>query len=325
MNARTSAHDGDFERIRREHALLIESIEVTPVAVAVYDDHDRLIFWNKPYERVHASAFEKLRGKADRRELYYADLVRVIAEATMAADLVEGYVRRRVQEQRDADGVGVDRNYPGVGWFRISKFKTRSGAIAGFALDINENKHYEARLENEIGRREALEERLRLQANTDALTQLANRGAFLERAEMEFLRGDRFGDYLSVIMMDVDLFKQVNDTYGHGIGDTVLASLARATAGGLRGLDMVGRIGGEEFAMLLVHTTLKDAAACAEKIRQSIAALVFHGPDGPFGVTASFGVTQTTAEDRSFAAVMSRADQALYSAKHSGRNKVCSS
>jgi hypothetical protein len=229
MNARTEALDGDLDRIRREHALLIESIEFTPVAVAVYDDHDRLIFWNKPYERVHASAFAKLRGKADRRELYYGDLVRVIAEATMAADLVEGYVRRRVQEQRDADGVGVDRNYPGVGWFRISKFKTRSGAIAGFALDINENKHYEARLENEINRREALEERLRLQANTDALTQLANRGALLERAEMEFLRGDRFGDYLSMIMMDVDFFKKVNDTYGHGVGDMVLVSLARAT------------------------------------------------------------------------------------------------
>jgi diguanylate cyclase (GGDEF)-like protein len=169
-----------------------------------------------------------------------------------------------------------------------------------------------------------LEEQLRVQANTDALTQIANRGAFLERAEAEFLRGASFGEYLSVIMMDADLFKQVNDTYGHGVGDTVLVALARTAVAGVRGLDMVGRLGGEEFATILVHTPLADAVACAERIRASIEALVFEGPGGPFGVTASFGVTESSGEDLSFSAVMSRADQALYSAKHSGRNKVSS-
>jgi len=320
----TEADDEDFERIRREHALLVESIEVTPVAFALYDDRDRLIVWNKAYEGVHAQAFEKLRDKVDRRELYYADLVQVIAEATVAPDEVDAYVRLRVQAQRDADGVGVDRHYPEVGWLRISKFKTRSGATAGFALDINENKRYEARLEQEISRRATLEEQLRVQANTDPLTQIGNRGAFLERAETEFRRGDRFGDYLSVITMDVDQFKQVNDTYGHGAGDTVLIALARAAAGGVRSLDMAARMGGDEFATILVHTALADATACAERIRQSIAALLFESPKGPFGVTASFGVTQANAEDRSFSAVMSRADQALYRAKQSGRNKVSS-
>ena len=165
---------------------------------------------------------------------------------------------------------------------------------------------------------------MRVQANTDALTQTASRGAFMERAETEFRRGDRFGDYLSVIMMDVDHFKQVNDTYGHGTGDSVLIALARAAVDGVGSLDMVARMGGEEFAMILVHTALSDAIASAEKIRESIAALVFESPTGPFGVTASFGVTQANAEDPSFSAVMSRADQALYRAKHSGRNKVSS-
>jgi len=324
MHERTEADDEEFERIKREHALLIESIEVTPVAVAVYDDQDRLIVWNKPYERVHARAFEKLREKADRRRLYYDDLVRVIAEATMAGDLVDAYVRQRVQDQRNADGVGVDRNYPDVGWFRISKFKTQSGAIAGFAVDINENKRHEARLESEISRREALEEQLRIQANTDALTQIANRGAFLERADTEFRRGNCFGDYLSVIMMDADFFKRVNDSYGHDVGDKVLVAIARAAAGGMRGVDMVGRVGGEEFAAILVHTALAEATACAERIREDIASLEFGSPMGPFKVTASFGVAQANAEDRSFSAVMSRADQAMYSAKRSGRNKVVS-
>ena len=324
MPKRTEANDEDFERIRREHALLVESLEVTPVAFALYDDQNRLIFWNQAYERCHARAFEELREKVDRRELDYDELVRVLAEAAVAPDEVDAFIQLRVQGQRNADGIGVDRHHPEVGWLRISKFKTKSGATAGFAIDINENKRYEARLEQEISRRAALEERLRVQANTDALTQIASRGAFMERAETEFRRGDRFGDYMSVIMMDVDHFKQVNDTYGHGTGDSVLIALARAAVDGVGSLDMVARMGGEEFAMILVHTALAGATACAEKIRESIAALVFESPTGPFGVTASFGVTQANAEDPSFSAVMSRADQALYRAKHSGRNKVSS-
>lgn len=324
MPERTESDEEELERIRREHALLVESIEVTPVAFALYDNCDRLIFWNKTYEKVHAQAFDKLREKIDRRQLYYSDLVQEIAESTVAAELVDAYVRQRVQDQREANGIGVDRNHPDVGWLRISKFKTKSGATAGFAVDINENKRYEARLEQEISRRATLEEQLRVQANTDALTRIANRGAFLERAEAEFNRGSRFDEYLSVIMMDADYFKQVNDNYGHGVGDTVLVALARSAVSGVRGIDMVGRVGGEEFATILVHTVLDDAVACAERIRASIEALVFESRIGPFGVTASFGVAQSNAEDASFSAVMSRADQALYSAKHSGRNKVCS-
>jgi len=122
----------EFERIRREHALLVESIEVAPTPFAVYDEQDRLIAWNKPYERVHGSAFRKLRSKAESRTLHYADLVSVIAEATMAPDKVDAYVRQRVRDQRNADGIGVDRNYPDVGWYRVSKFKTRGGGYRRF-------------------------------------------------------------------------------------------------------------------------------------------------------------------------------------------------
>jgi diguanylate cyclase (GGDEF)-like protein len=317
------ADEEEFERIRREHALLIESIEVTPTPFAVYDERDRLIAWNEPYERVHALAFKRLREKADRRELHYSDLVRVIAEETMHPAEVEDYVRRRVLDQRNADGIGVDREYPGAGWFRISKFKTRSGAIAGFAIDINENKKREAQLEQEIHRRMELEEQLRVQANTDSLTGLASRGAFLAQAETDFRRAKRYGHDLSAIMMDADLFKEVNDAHGHGVGDSVLVTLASAAANGLRkDIDMVGRVGGEEFAMVLVHTGIKDAVACAERIRASVAAMKFEDLPTPFGITASFGVTQRNAEDRTFSAMLNRADQALYRAKSGGRNRI---
>jgi diguanylate cyclase (GGDEF)-like protein len=317
------ADEKEFERIRREHALLVESIEVTPTPFAVYDEQDRLVAWNEPYERVHALAFGRLRDKASRRELYYRDLIQVIAEETMPASEVDNYVRQRVLAQQAADGMGVDREYPGAGWFRISKFKTRSGGTAGFAIDINENKRRETQLEQEIQRRVDIEEQLRVQANTDSLTGLASRGAFLAQAETDFRRARRYGHPLSAIMMDADLFKTINDVHGHGIGDSVLVTLARTASSGVRkDIDMVGRVGGEEFAMVLVHTGTQEAMACAERIRATIAQIEFQGNGGSFGITASFGVTQRAPGDRSFSAMLNRADQALYHAKSGGRNRI---
>jgi diguanylate cyclase (GGDEF)-like protein len=311
-----------IEQIKREHALLLESIEVTTTPFAVYDSQDRLIAWNQAYEAVHALGFGKLREKANGRRLHYADLVRVIAEESMAANEVDEYVRRRVEDHRRGDGVGIDRHYPGVGWFRVTKFRTRSGSIASFAINIDDNKQREAELEQEIRRRMALEEQLRAQASTDPLTDLANRAAFLERGDSEFVRARRFGDDLSVVMMDADLFKQVNDVHGHGAGDEVLRRLARTAAGTVRNVDLVGRLGGEEFAIILVRTKAHEAAACAERIRASIEALAFESPTGPFRITASFGVTQAVGDDPSFAAALNRADKALYKAKREGRNRV---
>jgi diguanylate cyclase (GGDEF)-like protein len=311
-----------IEQIKREHALLLESIEVTTNPFAVYDSQDRLIAWNQAYEAVHALGFSRLRDKANGRRLHYADLVRVIAEQVMEPEKVEDYVRQRVEHHRRGDGIGLDLLYPGVGWFRDTKFRTRSGSIATFAVDINENKRREAELEQEIKRRMALEEQLRAQANTDPLTGLANRAALLERGNSEFIRARRFGDDLAVMMMDVDHFKQVNDRYGHGAGDEVLRRLARTAAGTVRNVDLVGRLGGEEFAIILVRTRAREAVACAERIRASIAALEFESPNGTFSITASFGVTQAMGDDASFAAVLNRADKALYRAKHDGRNRV---
>ena len=312
----------NIEQIKREHALLLESIEVSSTPFAVFDSQDRLVAWNQPYEKVHALAFSTLREKVDRRQLHYADLARVVAEQTAEPGQVDEVIRQWVQDHQNPNGTGIDRYYPGVGWFRESKFKTRGGGNAGFAIDINENKRREAELEQEIRRRRELEEQLRAQATTDSLTGLANRGAFLARGANDLLRAHRYGDDLSVIMMDADHFKQINDVHGHGMGDAVLVKLAQTAMTAVRAVDTVGRLGGEEFAIILVHTNLQAAAACAERIRASVAALSFDSPTGAFGVTASFGVAQGRADDESFSVLLNRADRGLYSAKNGGRNRV---
>ena len=311
-----------IEQIKREHALLLESIEVSSTPFAVFDSQDRLVAWNQPYERIHSLAFSTLRDKVDRRQLHYVDLARVVAEQTAEPGQVDEVIRQWVADHQNPNGTGIDRYYPGVGWFRESKFKTRGGGIAGFAIDINENKRREARLEEEIARRIALEEELRVRAATDSLTGLPNRGAFLARAGIEFRKARRYGDDLSVIMMDADNFKQVNDTYGHNAGDAVLVALARTAEAALRSFDMVGRMGGEEFAIILVHTATRDAVACAERIRAGVEALAVETAAGPLRITASFGVAQCSADDDSFADILDRADRALYRAKRDGRNQV---
>jgi diguanylate cyclase (GGDEF)-like protein len=313
-----------IERIKREHALLLESIEVSSMPFAVYDSHARLIAWNQPYEQLHSLAFSRLADTGSRRPLHYEDLVRAIAEQTLEAAEIEEWVLQQVQEYRKADGTPVDRYFPGVGWFRVTQYRTRGGGIASFAIDINENKRREAELEQEIARRRALEEQLRLRALTDSLTQLPNRGAFLARGDIDFRLAQRYGDALSVIMMDADHFKQVNDTYGHQMGDEVLIALARTAECAIRSFDMVGRLGGEEFGIILVRTSIQDAMACAERIRANIEALVFDTPAGPLRITASFGVAQSAQEDGTFAELLNRADAALYTAKRNGRNRVAS-
>ncbi|MEO6270449.1 MAG: GGDEF domain-containing protein [Lautropia sp.] len=248
--------------------------------------------------------------------------MRAIAEQTVDPSEIDDWIGKRMEEHRKADGTAVDRCFPGFGWFRVTEFKTRGGGVASFAIDINENKERESQLEKEIARRKDLEEQLRVRATTDSLTQLPNRGAFLARAEIDFQRAQRYGDDLSVIMLDADFFKQVNDTHGHHIGDTVLVAIARTADSAVRSFDMVGRLGGEEFAIILTRTAIQDAIACAERIRAGVAALEFDTASGSLKVTASFGVAQYSRKDRSFAELLQRADQALYRAKHNGRNQV---
>jgi diguanylate cyclase (GGDEF)-like protein len=150
---------------------------------------------------------------------------------------------------------------------------------------------------------------------------LANRRHALEQAALEIKRNQRAGTALAVMMMDIDHFKQVNDSYGHHIGDTVLTAVAQTCRELCRESDLVCRFGGEEFLILLPSTTLDGAEIHAEKLRQAIEALTFSADEDSFSVTASFGLSQWQAETK-IDRVISRADKALYQAKHDGRNCI---
>jgi diguanylate cyclase (GGDEF)-like protein len=160
------------------------------------------------------------------------------------------------------------------------------------------------------------------QAITDELTELANRRYFMEKLDTELRRAERFDEPLALVFADLDDFKGVNDLYGHHVGDSVLRAFADVLRGRVRAIDLAARLGGEEFAILLLETDLKGAEALAENLRSAVAGLevrIVGGP--PVRITASFGVSGYP-HTRGGEELMAAADLALYRAKREGKNRV---
>ena len=180
-----------------------------------------------------------------------------------------------------------------------------------------------ARLKAEIARRIALEQDLRILASTDALTGLVNRRAFMERFSHELARSQRHGPAPTLLILDIDHFKKINDQHGHPSGDSVLAHLAQLLRASLRNLDIVGRIGGEEFAVVLVETNAAMAEPVIDRLLERIRETTVTLSDGqPLQFTASIGSTEILWGDTIDTAIQ-RADEALYTAKNTGRNRHC--
>ncbi len=167
-----------------------------------------------------------------------------------------------------------------------------------------------------------LHSRMQRLAITDSVTNLYNRRGFYELGRREIERARRFGHSLSVIMMDLDQLKSVNDTYGHMVGDQVLRILADRLSQHVRDFDILCRYGGDEFALLLPETDLFMASSVAERLRVSIADEPIDTDGGPIAVTISLGVTKATQETANLEELLKSADRALYNAKQSGRNRL---
>jgi len=160
-------------------------------------------------------------------------------------------------------------------------------------------------------------------ASTDRLTGVANRATLLESLFAEVERAGRYGRPLSVAFVDIDHFKQVNDTYGHAFGDIVLRGVAQTIAASLRASDVIGRYGGEEFMVVLAETTVDDASALAEKVRHLVGRQRFENPGHPpISVTISIGIAGGQGVSLRFDSLVRDADAAMYSAKSLGRNQT---
>ena len=223
--------------------------------------------------------------------------------------------------------------YANYGRIMDGKSSTPGKRLIGVTFNIDDRKRREGEIE-QINRQlteqnallQQLNAALALLAANDSLTGLSNRRTLMELGVNECRRAQRFGHPLSVLVVDIDLFKAVNDDWGHLAGDRVICAVAQACRARTRqGVDTVARYGGEEFVLVLPETDTAEALRLAESLRDAVAALqvVVNDTGGTARVTVSIGVaTLRQGDDRSFEDLVNQADKALYQAKETGRNNV---
>lgn len=203
-----------------------------------------------------------------------------------------------------------------VAGLRLQKVQRQQFALLSQVTDANKA------LGEEISRREELEIELKRQATTDPLTGLFNRRQYELLFERERQRNRRHDYHLSLCVVDLDHFKQVNDKYGHDLGDKVLQFVSKLLLDTLRQSDIVGRFGGEEFILLLPDTNIEQAVVVVNRVRQKLESSPLVAGGTIINLTGTFGVTQVTEADAQIEDVIRRADKALYDGKNAGRNQV---
>ncbi len=174
---------------------------------------------------------------------------------------------------------------------------------------------------HDVSRQREAESTLRTLATRDSLTGVYNRRRFFELGEQERARADRYGHPISIAMLDVDHFKSINDRYGHATGDAVLRQLGERLITDLRVVDVIGRVGGEEFVVLFPETEREAARGVVDRLRKSVATIDFVTPSGTDRFTVSIGLVQRRPKE-SLQSAIERADHAMYVAKEAGRNRV---
>ena len=202
---------------------------------------------------------------------------------------------------------GDDTTFPVEVRSREINYKGEAALVTA-VRDITAHKELQAKLEH--------------MANSDPLTGVGNRRFFVDAGKREYFRAIRYRQPLALLMLDVDYFKNINDNYGHDIGDDALCEMANVCTLTLRNHDIFARIGGEEFAAILPASDIKGAAAFAERLRKVIKSNVLETEKGSISFTVSVGVTVLLDEDEGIEGMLHRADKGLYLAKENGRDRI---
>lgn len=274
--------------------------------VFVKDKNKKYIYANQLTEELFKDRFDTIIGRSD-DELF--DIV-TSSDITENDDKVLNFGQSiKKKEINIIKSTGEKKVYLSVKK-PIFNHENEVVGIMGISTDISEI--------------HSLKEELEVQATTDHLTGLFNRRFFFDLARRTFSESERHKYPLSIIMLDIDLFKKINDTHGHPVGDIIIRFVSLLVRGMLRKEDILARVGGEEFAILLPNTNIEAAQFIAEKIRTHIDSQCISGEWlGEITPKISLGVATFSEGDTEFHEMYTRSDKALYEAKYSGRNKVC--
>lgn len=290
-------------------------MDYSPTLATIKDADGRYIFVNQPFLKEFGQTREAVIGHTlyDLVPVEFADLLRSHDKMVLQKDEYQSFEETFTM----ADGL----TKTGL-TFRFPLEDTSGNRLLGsVTIDITERKYYEKQLEDYQARLEAAIEKLEELASTDALSGLKNKGAFLTRLDEEIVRVRRDELPLSLVLLDVDKFKEFNDSFGHPAGDEVLKQIADILTERARTEDFVARIGGEEFAIILVNTPVKGAVLLGERVRRAVENIHWENRT----VTISVGVAEATQQNPKSMDVYGAADKALYESKRSGRNQVSQS
>jgi diguanylate cyclase (GGDEF)-like protein/PAS domain S-box-containing protein len=298
---------GEVARLKEREQLFSSLLVSVNAVLWAFDwETQQMIYVSPAYERIFGrSAGLLLADYNEWRDSIYPDDLDY-AERSLAEVLTKGSVEDREYRIISADGQ--------VRWLSDKCFISHQAEagqrviVVGIAEDITEKKHLEGELQ-------------RL-ATTDVLTQSSNRRHFFECANREFEQARLQGTPMGFLLLDIDDFKIINDTYGHQEGDQVLQRIAEAGRAVLRRGDLFGRIGGEEFAAVFPGCAPDMALQIAERLQREIQRLSFSNNGQTYGVTVSQGLTGVQPQDDMLDSLFSRADAAMYQAKRQGKNQI---
>lgn len=297
----------EVERLSQREQLFSILLEGVNAALWAFDwQEQRIIYISPAYEKIFGRSAGLLLGSyKEWLDSIYPDDVEYAARS-LAQVLELGAVEAREYRILRTDGQ--------VRWLSDKCFVSRQMSrdetpiVVGIAEDITEKK----RLEGELHRL----------ATVDVLTQSSNRRHFFECADDAFRQAREQGSPLAFLLLDIDDFKQINDSHGHQVGDRVLQQVAHAAASTLRSGDLFGRIGGEEFAAVFPGCETSLAEQIAQRLQREIQRLGFVSEGTGFGVTVSQGLTTLRAADDSLDGLFARADAAMYQAKREGKDRI---
>lgn len=293
--------------------LLFDSLAETADCFGVFDLDDKLIYCNSSLAQVFGQSQTNIHNQSFSQIVEYCYLYN--EGLIINTDNIHNWLAHASNKRRKNKFRSFEIDLHDGRWFLATEQLMYDDFILFYATDITDKKKTELKL------KKASEELFKL-ASIDSLTNINNRRYFLELAKAELIRTEPIGSTCSLLMLDLDNFKSLNDKYGHKGGDLALNFTASLIKDMLRPYDIFGRIGGEEFAILLPETPYVLALDIGEQIRQAIEDLTITFLTHNITFTASIGVTTSTVGQCSLEELMCQADQNLYRAKNQGRNAV---
>ena len=292
-------------------------LESTGLLVLLLEKDGELISWNPAFTSLKQTQADKTRLRDFISSSSEAQLEKLLAEA----------IGGRIRTQGNMDFVRENGNnnlaclfipLPGKRILFIAEPMTRAGDLEALNAEMQTMKQRLKRKETEL---KAVLVQAHEVSHTDALTFLPNRRQIIGDLQREVMFSDRYGTPFSISMLDIDHFKQINDTHGHTVGDDVLRNLANELRQRIRHPDTIGRYGGEEFLIILPHSPLKSAMEQAERLCKHVRSLGMKAGEQDISLTISIGMAQYKTHKEDWQTFLSRADKALYQAKNNGRDQ----